>query len=150
MEKMQEKKEQRVASAKFMGTVNFAGPMFDIHDNHHVAVNSETAEAAKVKASEEVEEKAGQLTIGQQVILLSELLDEPLEAAFGGTQSALADVIAQISGSKAGSVRQKIIELAQMSTYPRRVQQDAEKVARLIEPYKPQVANNIREMYISE
>jgi len=94
--------------------------------------------------------KTGQLSISQQVILFAALLNEPLESAYGGTQSQLADFISQVSGLKPGSIRQKIMEIAQMDDYPVRIRQDAEKIAKLVEPYNSQVANDIRETYLED
>lgn len=89
------------------------------------------------------------LSIGQQVILFSELLGIGLDPTYDN-QSQLADFIAAATGGNRDSIRQKIIDIAKMSKYTRQVKTDAELVAKLIEPYKPILASNLRDLYIDD
>lgn len=90
------------------------------------------------------------LSIGQAVILFSALLGEPLEQGYGQHKTRLAELISQVTGYKAGSVRQKIMEIGRMDVYPHHIQQDAEMVAKIIQPYNAQAASDIRITYLDE
>ena len=95
-------------------------------------------------------EKTKQLSISQAVILFSALLGEPLESGYGKQKTKLADLISAVTGYKAGSVRQKIMEIGKMDVYPLNIQQDAEIVEKIILPYNSQAANDIRITYLDE
>ncbi len=111
----------------------------------------ETAEAqATAELQESAEAAPMKLTRAQAVILFSALLGEPLQQGFGQHKTRLADLISKVTGYTKGGVRQKIIEIANMSVYPDSIQQDAEFVAKIIESYKPQIANDIRIEYLDE
>lgn len=99
---------------------------------------------------QEAEPASSQLSISQVVILFSALLGEPLEQGYGKQKTKLAELISQVTGYKAGSVRQKIMEIAKMRVYPHHIQQDAETVAKIIEAYNSQAANDIRITYLDE
>ena len=90
------------------------------------------------------------LTTGQAVILFSALLGEPLEQGYGQSKKQLAKLISQLTGYKVGSVRQKILEIGRMDVYPHHIQQDAEFVAKLIQPYNAQAASDILITYLDE
>lgn len=89
------------------------------------------------------------LSIGQQVILFSELLGIGLDPTYDN-QSQLADFIATVTGGNPDSIRQKIIDIAKMPEYTKQVKKDAEVVAKLIESYKPKLATDIRNFYIDD
>ena len=89
------------------------------------------------------------MTIGQQVLLFSELLETGLDPSYDN-QSQLADFIAKVTGGNAESIRQKIIDIAKMSDYTKQIKKDAEVVAKLIEPYKPKLATDLRNYYIDD
>jgi hypothetical protein len=55
-----------------------------------------------------------------------------------------------VTGYKAGSVRQKIMEIGKMDVYPLNIQHDAEIVEKIISPYNSQAANDIRITYLDE
>ena len=95
-------------------------------------------------------EKTKQLSISQAVIFFSALLGEPLESGYGKQKTKLADLISAVTGYKAGSVRQKIMEIGKMDVYPHNIQQDAEIVEKIISPYNSQVASDIRITYLDE
>jgi hypothetical protein len=95
-------------------------------------------------------EKPGQLSISQAVIFFSALLGEPLESGYGKQKTKLADLISAVTGYKAGSVRQKIMEIGKMDVYPLNIQHDAEIVEKIISPYNSQAANDIRITYLDE
>ena len=101
------------------------------------------------------EEKSGTrkrsdvLTISQQVLLFSELLGAGLNPTYEN-QSQLAEFIAKVTGGNQESIRQKIIDISKMSDYTRQVKADAELVAKLIEPYKPGLAADLRNFYIDD
>ena len=111
---------------------------------------SEPATAAEPEPAQEPATASKQLSIGQAVILLSSLLGEPLEQGFGKHKTQLADFISAVTGYKSGSVRQKIMEIGKMDVYPHNIQQDAEMVAKILEPYNSQVASDIRITYLDE
>ena len=51
---MEEQKKTQVLGATFYGSVTFNGPMFDIHDNHHVHIhNEQPMKRTSLHASEE-------------------------------------------------------------------------------------------------
>ena len=83
------------------------------------------------------------------MILFSELLETGLDPSYDN-QSQLADFIAKATGGNAESIRQKIIDIAKMSVYTKQIKKDAEVVAKLIEPYKPKLATDIRNFYIDD
>ena len=89
------------------------------------------------------------LSIGQQVLLFSELLGVGLDPTYDN-QSQLAEFIAKTTGGNPESIRQKIIEICKMSDYTRQVKTDAELVAKLLGQYKPDLANNLRRFYIDD
>ena len=89
------------------------------------------------------------LTISQQVLLFSELLEVGLDPTYDN-QSQLAEFIAKVTGGNPESIRQKIIDISKMSDYTRQVKTDAELVAKLLEPYKPKLATDLRNFYIDE
>lgn len=95
-------------------------------------------------------EKPNQLSISQAVIFFSALLGEPLESGYGKQKTKLADLISAVTGYKAGSVRQKIMEIGKMDVYPLNIQHDAEIVEKIISPYNSQAANDIRITYLDE
>lgn len=89
------------------------------------------------------------LSIGQQVLLFSELLGAGLDPTYDN-QTQLADIIAKTTGGNPESIRQKIIDISKMSDYTKQVKSDAELVAKLLEPYKPDLANDLRTFYIDD
>ena len=93
--------------------------------------------------------RTGDLTIGQLVILFSSLLGVGLNPNFDN-QSSLADFISHVSGFDAESIRQKIMQLAKSKKSTKQIKSDAEKVARMLDAYKPQIASEIRDKYIDE
>ena len=93
--------------------------------------------------------RADGLSIGQQVLLFSELLGVGLDPTYDN-QSQLAEFIAKTTGGNPESIRQKIIEICKMSDYTRQVKNDAELVAKLLEQYKPRLANDLRSFYIDD
>ncbi len=101
--------------------------------------------------AEAAEEATGnRLTITQAVILFSALLGEPLEQGYGQEKTKLADLIGRATGYKPSSIRQKIMEIGKMRVYPHNIQQDAEKISKLISDYNPQAANDIRLTYLDD
>ena len=114
--------------------------------------NEQPSEEVEPKDPASTEKPANndQLTISQAVILLSSLLGEPLEQGYGKQKTKLADLISKVTGYKASSVRQKIMEIGKMRNYPHNIQQDAEMVAKIIETYNSQVASDIRITYLDE
>ena len=110
--------------------------------------SSEPSAAEESTQSQETESK--QLSIAQAVILFSALLGEPLEQGFGKHKTQLAELISKMTGYKAGSVRQKIMEIGKMDVYPLNIRQDAELVEKLIKPYNTQVASDIRITYLDD
>ena len=99
---------------------------------------------------QEPSEKPNQLSISQAVIFFSALLGEPLESGYGKQKTKLADLISAVTGYKAGSVRQKIMEIGKMDVYPLNIQHDAEIVEKISSPYNSQAANDIRITYLDE
>ena len=83
------------------------------------------------------------------MLLFSELLETGLDPSYDN-QSQLADFIAKVTGGNAESIRQKIIDIAKMSDYTKQIKKDAEVVAKLIEPYKPKLATDLRNYYIDD
>lgn len=109
--------------------------------------NPQSSQPAEASASSV---PTNRLTIAQAVILFSALLGEPLEQGYGKHKTQLADLISAATGYKAGSIRQKIMEIGKMDVYPHNIQQDAETVAKMIQPYNSQVASDIRITYHDE
>lgn len=112
--------------------------------------NAEPQDKSETRDKTESSEPGNRLTIAQAVILFSALLGEPLEQGYGKHKTQLAELISQVTGYKAGSIRQKIMEIGKMDVYPHNIQQDAEAVAKLIQPYNSQVASDIRITYLDE
>ena len=100
--------------------------------------------------SQDSVEETKQLSISQAVIFFSALLGEPLESGYGKQKTKLADLISAVTGYKAGSVRQKIMEIGKMKVYPHNIQQDAEIVEKIISPYNSQAASDIRITYLDD
>ena len=66
---MEEQKKTQVLGATFYGNVTFNGPLFDIHDNHHVHIHSEQPmKRTSLHASEE--------EIKEAILALLEATDE--------------------------------------------------------------------------
>jgi hypothetical protein len=137
---------------------NFGPIRGDVLEQHIHPVqptpSSEPQTAAEPETSQESaqEQEAApkQLSRSQAVILFSALLGEPLEQGFGQHKTQLAGLISRVTGYTPGGVRQKIMEIGKMDVYPLTIQQDAEMVAKLIEPYNSQVASDIRITYLDE
>ena len=133
---------------------NFGPVNGNVLEQHiHTPQPSQPAEpvmATEPEPTQEPPTASKQLSIGQAVILLSTLLGEPLEQGFGKHKTQLADFISAVTGYKAGSIRQKIMEIGKMDVYPQNIQQDAEIVEKLIKPYNTQAASDIRITYLDE
>jgi hypothetical protein len=137
---------------------NFGPIRGDVLEQHIHPVqptpSSEPQTAAEPETSQESaqEQEAApkQLSRSQAVILFSALLGEPLEQGFGQHKTQLAGLISRVTGYTPGGVRQKIMEIGKMDVYPLTIQQDAEMVAKLIEPYNSQIASDIRITYLDE
>ncbi|MBO6032510.1 MAG: hypothetical protein J6Q22_13815 [Prevotella sp.] len=112
--------------------------------------SAEPQDKSETREKTESSEPGNRLTIAQAVILFSALLGEPLEQGYGKHKTQLAELISQVTGYKAGSIRQKIMEIGKMDVYPHHIQQDAETVAKMIQPYNSQVASDIRITYLDE
>lgn len=111
---------------------------------------AEPEPSAASEPAQESETPTKQLSRSQAVILFSALLGEPLEQGFGQHKTQLAGLISRVTGYTPGGVRQKIMEIGKMDVYPLTIQQDAEMVAKLIEPYNSQIASDIRITYLDE
>lgn len=137
---------------------NFGPIRGDVLEQHIHPVqptpSSEPQTAAEPETSQESaqEQEAApkQLSRSQAVILFSALLGEPLEQGFGQHKTQLAGLISRVTGYTPGGVRQKIMEIGKMDVYPLTIQQDAEMVAKLIEPYNSQFSSDIRITYLDE
>lgn len=117
---------------------------------HPIQPSQPSEPATAEEAAQEPEPERKQLSISQAVILFAALLGEPLEQGFGQHKTKLAELISAVTGYKAGSVRQKIMEIGKMDVYPHNIQQDAEIVAKIIDPYNSQAASDIRITYLDE
>ena len=91
----------------------------------------------------------GGLTISQQVLLFSVLLGVGFDPIYNN-QKQLAEFIAKVTCSNKDSIRQKIIDIDKMSDYTKQVKADAEVVAKLLEPYKPELAEELRSVYVDD
>lgn len=111
---------------------------------------SEPPTSTEAEPPQEQASESKQLTRSQAVILFSALLGEPLEHGFGKHKSQLAELISKVTGHTPGGVRQKIMEIGKMDVYPKKIQQDAELVAKILEPYNSQAASDIRITYLDE
>lgn len=83
----------------------------------------------------------GVLSVKQLIILFMEMLDVTLDAS-GINQSALAKLIAQVSGYAENTVRPKIAKGVDYDA--KQTQQDAERIAALLDGIKPELAEKIR------
>ena len=77
----------------------------------------------------------------QLIILFMETLDVTLDAS-GINQSALAKLIAQVSGYAENTVRPKIAKGVDYDA--KQTRQDAERIAALLDGIKPELAEKIR------
>lgn len=132
--------------------INFGPVNGNVIEQHiHPIQPSQSSEPVTAEGSvQEPEPDKKQLSISQAVILFAALLGEPLEQGFGQHKTKLAELISAVTGYKAGSIRQKIMEIGKMDVYPHNIQQDAEMVAKIIDPYNSQVASDIRITYLDE
>ena len=94
-------------------------------------------------------EKKKGLTISQLVLLFSELLGAGFDPTYDN-QSKLASLIATVTGGSSESVRLKIIEINNMRDFTPQIKKDAELVAKLIEGYKPDLAEDLRNFYVDD
>lgn len=83
----------------------------------------------------------GVLSVKQLIILFMEMLDVTLDAS-GINQSALAKLIAQVSGYAENTVRPKIAKGGDYDA--KQTRQDAERIAALLDGIKPELAEKIR------
>jgi len=83
----------------------------------------------------------GVLSVKQLIILFMEMLDVTLDAS-GINQSALAKLIAQVSGYAENTVRPKIAKGVDYDA--KQTRQDAERIAALLDGIKPELAEKIR------
>ena len=83
----------------------------------------------------------GVLSVKQLIILFMEMLDVTLDAS-GINQSALAKLIAQVSGYAEKTVRPKIAKGVDYDA--KQTRQDAERIAALLDGIKPELAEKIR------
>lgn len=83
----------------------------------------------------------GMLSVKQLIILFMEMLDVTLDAS-GINQSALAKLIAQVSGYAENTVRPKIAKGVDYDA--KQTRQDAERIAALLDGIKPELAEKIR------
>lgn len=79
----------------------------------------------------------GVLSVKQLIILFMEMLDVTLDAS-GINQSALAKLIAQVSGYAENTVRPKIAKGVDYDA--KQTRQDAERIAALLDGIKPELA----------
>ena len=122
-----------------------------IEQHIHPTQPPQPAEPATTETHpQEQETERKRLSISQAVILFSALLGEPLDQGFGKHKTQLAELISQETGYSAGSIRQKIMEIGKMDVYPHNIQQDAETVAKILQPYNSQAASDIRITYLDE
>ncbi len=131
---------------------NFGPVKGNVTEQHiHPTQPPQPAESATTETHpQEQETERKRLSISQAVILFSALLGEPLEQGFGKHKTQLAELISQVTGYSAGSIRQKIMEIGKMDVYPHNIQQDAETVAEILQPYNSQAASDIRITYLDE
>ena len=131
---------------------NFGPVKGNVTEQHiHPTQPPQPAESATTETHpQEQETERKRLSISQAVILFSALLGEPLEQGFGKHKTQLAELISQVTGYSAGSIRQKIMEIGKMDVYPHNIQQDAETVAKILQPYNSQAASDIRITYLDE
>lgn len=83
----------------------------------------------------------GVLSVKQLIILFMEMLDVTLDAS-GINQSALAKLIAQVSGYAENTVRPKKAKGVDYDA--KQTRQDAERIAALLDGIKPELAEKIR------
>lgn len=83
----------------------------------------------------------GVLSVKQLIILFMGTLDVTLDAS-GINQSALAKLIAQVSGYAENTVRPKIAKGVDYDA--KQTRQDAERIAALLDGIKPELAEKIR------
>ena len=83
----------------------------------------------------------GVLSVKQLIILFMETLDVTLDAS-GINQSALAKLIAQVSGYAENTVRPKIAKGVDYDA--KQTRQDAERIAAVLDGIKPELAEKIR------
>lgn len=83
----------------------------------------------------------GVLSVKQLIILFMEMLDVTLDAS-GINQSALAKLIAQVSGYAENTVRPKIAKGVDYDA--KQTRQDAERIVALLDGIKPELAEKIR------
>ena len=83
----------------------------------------------------------GVLSVKQLIILFMEMLDVTLDAS-GINHSALAKLIAQVSGYAENTVRPKIAKGVDYDA--KQTRQDAERIAALLDGIKPELAEKIR------
>ena len=131
---------------------NFGPVKGNVTEQHiHPTQPPQPAESATTETHpQEQETERKRLSISPAVILFSALLGEPLEQGFGKHKTQLAELISQVTGYSAGSIRQKIMEIGKMDVYPHNIQQDAETVAKILQPYNSQAASDIRITYLDE
>lgn len=91
-----------------------------------------------------------QLTITQSIFLFAGLLNVSLDKDYT-SQSKLADLIGRVTPYTAESVRTRISELQKLhekGNFTRKISEDIEKAAKIIDEHSCLIHNNLREEYL--
>jgi hypothetical protein len=138
------KEEQNSAQIAFnFGPVNGNVEKQEIHLDKPVDKGDKSDKGDNVVGDkgDDVAGGRGVLSVKQLIILFMEMLDVTLDAS-GINQSALAKLIAQVSGYAENTVRPKIAKGVDYDA--KQTRQDAERIAALLDGIKPELAEKIR------
>ena len=134
------KEEQNSAQIAFnFGPVNGNVEKQEIHLDK--PVEGDKSDNVVGDKGDDVAGGRGVLSVKQLIILFMEMLDVTLDAS-GINQSALAKLIAQVSGYAENTVRPKIAKGVDYDA--KQTRQDAERIAALLDGIKPELAEKIR------
>lgn len=136
------KEEQNAAQIAFnFGPVNGNVEKQEIHLDKPVDKSVDKGDDGVDDRGDDGPGGRGVLSVKQLIILFMEMLDVTLDAS-GINQSALAKLIAQVSGYAENTVRPKIAKGVDYDA--KQTRQDAERIAALLDGIKPELAEKIR------
>ena len=104
-----------------------------------------------IETTKQGTESPNQLTITQCIFFFAGLFNLSLDSDFT-TQSRLAEFIASITPHQAESIRTRISELQKLEkkdNFSSKINKDIEYVAKILEEYNKQAANDLRNEYLS-
>lgn len=117
------------------------GPVNGNVEKQEIHLDKPVDKGDKSDKGDDVAGGRGVLSVKQLIILFMEMLDVTLDAS-GINQSALAKLIAQVSGYAENTVRPKIAKGVDYDA--KQTRQDAERIAALLDGIKPELAEKIR------